>query len=225
MVMGFLRGFARLIIRLFTHTQAVGVEYIPDTGAVLVTTNHLGIADIPLIAAFINRNDATLLAAKKHRSIAPIRWIVDSIDGIWVDREDVDLRALRAARDFLKDGHMLGVAPEGTRSQTNALIEGQPGAAYLASVGNAPILPVAVTGPEFAAEKLKSFRRPYLNIRFGKLYTLPPLDRKDREASLKRNTDEVMCRIAALLPPEYRGVYSDHPRLKALLEEEEYSPA
>ncbi len=46
------------------------------------------------------------------------------------------------------------------------------------------------------------------------------MDRKDREAFLQEQTDEIMCRIAALLPPKYRGVYADHSRLRELLEEQ-----
>lgn len=224
MLMTLLLGFARLLIRLLTHTQASGLAHIPETGPVIVTPNHLGTADVPLLAAHINRNDATLLAAKKHRRIAPIRWLIDAIGGIWVDRDDADLKALRSAREYLREGMMLGVAPEGTRSPTAALIEGQPGAAYLASIANAPILPVGMTGTENAIGELKRLRRPHLAIRFGELYTLPPLDRNDREGSLQRNTDEVMCRIAALLPADYRGVYANHPRLQALLAEE-HTPA
>jgi 1-acyl-sn-glycerol-3-phosphate acyltransferase len=53
--------------------------------------------------------------------------------------------------------------------------------------------------------------------RFGKPFRLPPFSRENREEDLRRQTDEVMCRIAALLPPEYRGVYADHPRLHELL--------
>ena len=56
-------------------------------------------------------------------------------------------------------------------------------------------------------------------LRVGEPFRLPPVDRKDREASLQRNTDEIMCRIAAMIPPEYWGVYANHPRLKELLKE------
>ena len=65
--------------------------------------------------------------------------------------------------------------------------------------------------------ELKRFRRPRVTIRYGELFHLPSLDRGDRSNSLKRNTDEIMCRIAALLPPAYRGFYTKHPRLQELL--------
>jgi 1-acyl-sn-glycerol-3-phosphate acyltransferase len=66
---------------------------------------------------------------------------------------------------------------------------------------------------------LKWLKRTEIIIRVGKPFRLPPLPKKDRDAVLETYTDEIMCQIAALLPPEKRGAYADHPRLKALLEE------
>jgi 1-acyl-sn-glycerol-3-phosphate acyltransferase len=51
----------------------------------------------------------------------------------------------------------------------------------------------------------------------GPVFQLPPLPSRDREKTLQRDTDEIMCRIAALLPEKYRGWYAAHPRLKELL--------
>jgi 1-acyl-sn-glycerol-3-phosphate acyltransferase len=51
----------------------------------------------------------------------------------------------------------------------------------------------------------------------GTPFSLPPLKGTDREAELKKDTDEIMCRIAAMLPPEKRGFYADHPRTKELI--------
>jgi 1-acyl-sn-glycerol-3-phosphate acyltransferase len=66
---------------------------------------------------------------------------------------------------------------------------------------------------------MRHFRRPYLKLQFGKPFCLPPIDRKNREEQLQRNTDEIMCRIAAMLPEKYWGVYQDHPRLAELIRE------
>jgi 1-acyl-sn-glycerol-3-phosphate acyltransferase len=63
-------------------------------------------------------------------------------------------------------------------------------------------------------KQLLSFRRPTFHLRFGPAYTLPPIGRENREEVLKQYTDEIMCRIAALLPRKYHGFYVNHPRLK-----------
>jgi 1-acyl-sn-glycerol-3-phosphate acyltransferase len=109
------------------------------------------------------------------------------------------------------------MAPEGTRSETGALARAKTGVAFLAHKTNALIVPLALIGTEKIAPALKRLRRARVTLRIGEPYTLPPLDETNRSAGLRANTDEVMCRIAALLPPEYRGIYTDHPRLKELL--------
>jgi 1-acyl-sn-glycerol-3-phosphate acyltransferase len=142
------------------------------------------------------------------------------MDAIWVDRFGADFRALREMLNRLQRGGVLAIAPEGTRSQNGALIEGRPGVSYLAAKAGVPILPVAATGTQDALveEQLSRFRKTHITVRIGQPFILPPLQSQDRDAVLQGYTDEIMCRIAALLPPDYRGVYADHPRLKQLTE-------
>ena len=68
--------------------------------------------------------------------------------------------------------------------------------------------------------RLKRFKRLDITIRVGETFTLPPLPRQNKDEFLQQSTDEIMCRIAAMLPPEYRGVYAEHPRLLELLLDE-----
>lgn len=138
--------------------------------------------------------------------------------GIWLNRQEIDTSALRAARDHLKAGGVFGLAPEGTRSGTGALIQAKTGVAFLVDQARVPILPVGVSGTWRIANEIFTLRRPRITVRFGEPFTLPPIDRSERDAGLNSNTDEIMCRIAALLPPEYRGVYADHPRVLELLD-------
>jgi 1-acyl-sn-glycerol-3-phosphate acyltransferase len=129
---------------------------------------------------------------------------------------------MRAALDYLRTKQgMLGIAPEGTRSRVGKLIQAKPGVAMLAEKANVPIIPVAIRGSEDAMRKILSLQRPKLIVRFGKPFMLPPMQRENRDVSLQANTDEIMCRIAALLPPEYHGYYATNPRLKEILSENE----
>ena len=140
------------------------------------------------------------------------------MDGIWIDRDNPDIHALKEARSYLKEGWLLGIAPEGTRSVTHALIEGKQGVAFLADKMQGLIVPVGISGTEGGLGRMFTFQRPKFNLIVGEPFRLPALDRKNRDASLQQNTDEIMCRIAALLPPKYRGVYAKHPRLKELID-------
>ena len=215
------RAFFRTIIRvlfwLLSDTTVNGVERIPLEGTCILALNHLGIVDAPLVFTLIKRNDATGLVGLSHKENPALRWLVNQMDGIWIDRKNPDVEALKEARGYLKRGWLLGIAPEGTRSDTHALIEAKPGVAFLANKVDGVIVPVGIAGTEGGLKRMFTLQMPKFSVVVGKPFRLPPLDRKDRERALQRNTDEIMCRIAILLPPKYRGVYADHPRLKELL--------
>jgi len=179
--------------------------------------NHLGIVDAPLVFTLIERNDATGLVGLAHKKNPLLRWLVSQMNGIWIDRENPDVYALKEARRYLKKGWLLGIAPEGTRSDANALIEAKPGVAYLADKMDGVIVTIGITGTEDGLKKMFTFQRPKFTVTAGEPFKLPAIEREQREPSLLHNTDEIMCRIAILLPNEYRGAYSDHPQLNKLL--------
>lgn len=211
-----LRPAIRLLFQFFTRLTVKGIENIPLQGACLVTSNHIGILDAPLVFSLIHRDDATGLIAKKHQNNALIRWVVNNTGGIWIDLTRTDFQALKAAHSLLKSAGLLGISPEGTRSKKGGLLEPKPGVSYFAAKFDVAIVPMAITGTEFIKE-IFLLQRPKIRVIIGEPFRLPALDRKDRAAAVKRNADKILCHIATLLPPEYRGVYADHPYLLELL--------
>jgi 1-acyl-sn-glycerol-3-phosphate acyltransferase len=211
----------RFLVRTLMNFQVIGQENFPSQGCVLLTTNHLSRLDSPILMAIHERKDIVAIVAKKYQQKPFFRWILERICKIiWIDRDNPDFFALRQARDYLRHGEIVGIAPEGTRSkETMGLLEGKQGAALIAARADALILPVGIYGSEAINQQFLKLRRPPVTVRIGKPYRLPELDRNDRQAWLLKNTEEIMCRIAALLPPAYRGYYSNHPRLKELLDE------
>ena len=203
----------RLLFKTLARVEVVGLENVPAQGGGILAANHMSRIDPPLVRVTVPRQDVTALVADSYKKFPPIRWLVDVVDGIWINRQEADLRALRQARDFLKQGGLLGIAPEGTRSKVGALLPAKTGTAYLADKAGVPIIPIAISGSEKAFRELVRLRRPRLRIEYGEPFMLPPLERGDRDASLQRNTDEIMLHIAAMLPPQYWGAYRDHPRL------------
>lgn len=216
-----LRFIIRLLMHLVSRVEVHGIENLPSSGGFIAVANHLGRMDIPLVYYLLDRNDIILLVAEKYRKYGIVRWLVKKTDALWLERFSTDFRALRSTLARLKTGDVLVIAPEGTRSPTGALLPGKAGAAYLAAKSGLPLLPVAVTGTEDALVKsqLKRFKRLRITVHIGTLFQAPALERRNREAALQEITDEIMCRIAALLPEAYRGVYADHPRLPEFLKE------
>ncbi len=209
----------KLFVRLAAHVDISGLENAPQMGGFIAASNHLGRLDVPLAYVFIHRNDITMMVAEKYHKYAIIRWFVKHLDAMWVDRFNADFNALREALSRLKRGSVLVIAPEGTRSKSEALIEARPGSSFLAAKAGVPIVPVALTGTEdrLVMQQLKRLRRPHIHIRVGKPFSLPPIKSQGREQAIQKYTDEIMCQIAALLPPEKRGFYANHPRTLELL--------
>ncbi len=215
-----LRSIVRVLFKHLSHLEVVGLDNLPADSSYILAVNHLGRLDAPLVFSLVERERLSALVADKYQSSPFFRWIVNQVNGIWINRDEADIRALKAARDYLNAGGVLGIAPEGTRSQTGKLQEAKTGVAYLADKANVPVIPVGICGTQMALTELLKFRRPKIRIVFGEPLKLEPINRSTRAANLQRNSDEIMCRIAALLPSEYHGVYQDHPRLQALLAEQ-----
>lgn len=220
--MGFIlaRWLVHLLFRLIARVTMHGGEHIPPEGAYIIVSNHIGRLDAPLVYYLLGRQDVIMLVAEKYQQSAFYRWFFNQLDGVWVDRFNADMGALRTTLKRLKQGQVLAMAPEGTRSKTGKLNYARQGASYLAVKADVPILPVAVVGTQdsLVAERLKRLQRLDIQLYVGEPFRLPPLKGNGREEALQADTDEIMCRIAALLPPEARGVYADHPRLKELLQ-------
>ncbi|HLE50573.1 MAG TPA: lysophospholipid acyltransferase family protein [Anaerolineales bacterium] len=216
----FARFLVHTLMRLVVTIEVHGIENLPATGGYIAAANHLGRLDPGLVYSLLDRQDIIMLVAEKYRRFAILRWLVKSLEGIWVDRFNADFAAMRNVLGRLRKGGALIMAPEGTRSPTGALLEGRAGASYLAARAGVPVLPVAVTGTEDQQVKknLRRLKRTPVTIRVGEPFSLPPLGKQERDALLQQYTAEIMCRIAALLPPAYRGFYAEHPRLRELLE-------
>jgi 1-acyl-sn-glycerol-3-phosphate acyltransferase len=214
-----LRTIIRLLFNLIARVETSGYEHLPKEGNFVIATNHLGIVDAPLAFYALDRWDLFVLIGEKWKKNRFFRWLGKYFNFIYIDRFNPDIKALRKVMALMDEGKNLVIAPEGTRSRTGALIEGKPGVSYLATRLGQPIVPVAIAGTEDKVifGNLKRLRRSHIVLKAGPAFTLPPLPRENRDVVLRQYTDEIMCRIAALLPEQYRGAYKDHPRLKELL--------
>lgn len=215
----FLKWLIRFVFDLIADIEVTGRENVPERGAFVIATNHIGIIDIAMFHYVFDRFDMFIPVGEKWEKNSFIRFLGKHLNFLFVDRFNPDLKALRKMIDLMEAGNALVIAPEGTRSRTGALIEAKPGVAYLAARSGFPVVPVAITGTEdkVILGNLRRFRKSKVTLTGGAPFVIPPLSRQNRDQSLKAATDEIMCRIAALLPERYRGVYAEHPRLRELL--------
>ncbi len=199
------RAVMRALFSLLTNYKVTGQENIPPAGPLILTTNHLSAVDLPAVMIAIPLQ-ATAFAASKHQG--GLRGLIlRSFNVIFVRRGTPDRKALRQALQVLERGGVLGLSPEGTRSPTGALIRGKPGAAFLALNSGVTILPIGLTGTETVLREWRHLRRPKIRVNIGKPYRLQTSENGRRY--LQALSDQMMLRIAELLPLEYRGVYAD----------------
>lgn len=215
-----LRKMVNLFFAAIVRRQVTGLENIPAASPCVLIFNHLSNFDPPLIFSVLRRTDVTGLLASEYRERLFHRLALEWVGALWIRRGASDRAALKAAMKLLDYGWIVGIAPEGRRSPTKSLIAAKRGPAFLASYANVPVLPVGVTGTERIGWSLKRLRRAPVTLRFGKPFQLPPLEGANHRQQLQANTETMMCQLAALVPPAYRGVYADHPRLQALLQEQ-----
>jgi len=212
-------GVVRHLAKLIAHMDVIDYDKIPQEDNFLLTTNHTSRLDSPFLMLSTPRDDFVAVVTRKYRKKIFFKWFLEKVGVIWMNREETDFSALREAINYLRKGWIVGIAPEGTRSGEQKLMQGKAGAAVLAERANVLIVPVSITGPADMVSDLLHFKKAKIVVRFGEPYRLPKIDMNDRKNWLIRSTDEIMCRIAALLPESYRGYYADHPRLKELLAE------
>jgi 1-acyl-sn-glycerol-3-phosphate acyltransferase len=206
-------------MNVIADVEIVGMERIPE-GNVLLAANHLGRLDTAVLLYAIDREDIIMAVAEKYKNHPLFGAMGRAVDAVWLNRFEADFSALREILARMKKGGLMVIAPEGTRSKTEALQEGKMGVAFLAGKSGYPVLPVALTGTEDRAiiENLKRFRRSKIRAVAGEPFMIEIPKGSEREQAMRDATDEIMCRIAAELPERYRGVYTDSPRVKALLQ-------
>lgn len=215
----FLRWLVRAILHLIARVEVRGYENLPAEKSYVLATNHIGILDALMPFYALNRWDIYIPVAEKWEKNWFLNWLGKYFNFVFIDRYNPDIKAMRKLIHLMEEGNALGISPEGTRSRVGSLIEAKPGVTYLATKLNRPIVPIAITGTEdkVVLGNLKRLRKSHFTVTAGPHFTLPPVPRENRDEMLKQYTDEIMCRIAVMLPEKYRGVYAEHPRLKELL--------
>lgn len=213
-----LRSLVRFVMNIIADVEIVGLEKLPQ-GNVLLVANHLGRLDTAVLLYAIERNDIIIAVAEKYKNHPLFGAMGRAVDAIWLNRFEADFSALREILARMKKGGLMVIAPEGTRSKTEALQEGKMGAAFLAAKSGYPVLTVSLTGTEDhgVVRNLLRFRRSKIRAVAGESFTIEIKNGKGRDEAMRQATDEIMCRLAANLPEKYRGVYVEHPRLKELL--------
>lgn len=181
---------------------------VPPKGPLIIISNHITFLEAPVLYTHLLPRPLTGFAKAEFWDKPLSRFLFQVWGGIPVHRGEADVTALRLGIEALEKGFIIGVAPEGTRSYDGHLQQAHSGAIVLALHSGAPILPLAHHGGEKLNENLRRLRRTDFNLAIGQPFFLDAHGKVTR-AIRQQMVDESMYRIAALLPPEYRGFYAD----------------
>jgi 1-acyl-sn-glycerol-3-phosphate acyltransferase len=200
--------FFRLCFWILFDYYVEGLEKVPRHGALIVAINHFSFVDPLMAGTFIQRPLAMMGKAEIFR-VPILSHMARMYGAIPVHRGRGDHKALRQSLEVLQSNGAMLIAPEGTRGKEGTLKPGREGIALLALHANAPIIPVAIWGPKTMWRDIMRLRRTKIYMVVGQPFQpRPPVGRRADRTELVALTNEIMVRIATLLPVEYRGVYA-----------------
>jgi len=197
------------LIRLLCRVDDAQLARVPDRGPLIIVANHVNFLEVPLIYTHLQPRPLTGFAKIEIWNNPVIGALFDLGGAIPLYRGEADMSAFRQALKVLEAGHILALAPEGTRSGHGRLQRGRPGAVLLALHSGAPLLPLVYYGGELFWRNLVRLRRTDFHIVVGQPFYLDARGVRVTRQVRQQMIDEVMYQMAALLPPGYRGVYSN----------------
>jgi 1-acyl-sn-glycerol-3-phosphate acyltransferase len=200
--------FFKGLFKLVTKIEVRGLEHVPARGPLICASNHLHNID-PVFAGIVLPWPMDPLALTDLLRVKGTGTLLRLYGVIPVDRKARNGVPLELAVQALNRGRIVLLMPEGRISVTGALERARSGVAYLALIAGVPVLPIALAGTESALSELRKFRRPRLTITIGKpmYFGKESLAQAGGRRRFREVTDQVMYRIAEMLPERYRGVY------------------
>ncbi len=156
-----LQKIVKLAVKIYVRPTFEGLENIPDSGPFIIAGNHIHLVD-PAVIMCVTKKQIHFLS-KVSLFKFPQSLIFNNMGLIKVNRDGNDTEAYKEAVNYLNNGEIIGIYPEGTRERGRGLMPFKTGAVRMSQEANAPIIPFATVG------KYKPFRKG-VTIRFGKPY-------------------------------------------------------
>lgn len=207
-----LYGLCKVLFRL----DVQGAGNIPKTEGCIIVSNHLHNLD-PVLICIACPRPLHYMAKVEVMRVSVLGRFLTWVGAFPINRGKIDRMAIKRAHATLEQNVVLGMFPEGTRSTSMKIEHVLPGAGLLALRDGVQIIPTAITGTErLPFNGIKQHRdrtsmpdpgHKGVRIVFGDPFLIPSeIDGKRTSAAAA--TDYMMQRVAALLPNEYRGIYS-----------------
>ncbi len=197
----------RFVFQIVCRINPKDFKKVPVEGPLILVGNHINFLEVPVFLPHVDHPNVIGIAKRESWKNPLFNFLFKQWGIIPIDRGMVDREAFRLTEEALKAGKVVAMSPEGTRSKDGCLLPGKPGVVAIAVRSKAPLLPVAFYGYENFWANLKRLRKTNYNIVVGKPFQLN-LDGSALSKDVRQVvTDEIMYKIAELLPEKYRGHY------------------
>jgi 1-acyl-sn-glycerol-3-phosphate acyltransferase len=207
----FLKRTLPPVLNPYLHLHLEGLENVPADGPAVLASNHLSFIDSIVVPVNIPR-PVYFLGKADYWDSWRTRWFFQGVGVVPVHREggDKGAESLNTGVKILKDGELLGIYPEGTRSPDGRLYRGKTGPVRMALEADVPIIPCAVQGTDKAMPTGKYLpNRHPVRVRYGRPLDLSRYrDRREDPFVLRSATDELMYEIMMLSGQEYVDEYA-----------------
>ena len=200
------------VVRVLFRPKAEGVENVPATGMAILASNHLSAADWIFMPLSLKRR-VTFLAKAEYFTGTGVKGFLQrafftGAGQVPIDRSSASAAeaAIQTGKRILREGKLLGIYPEGTRSPDGRLYRGKIGVARMALDTGAPVIPVAMC---YGSRKLPFGKKiTRVRVRFGKPLDFSRYEGLSGDRFVERSiTDEIMYEIMELSGQEYVDVY------------------
>jgi len=186
------------------------LDKVPEMGPLIAYTNHTGMLEVPILfTQLVPRKKVTGIAKVETWKNPFLKWVFTLWEVIPIHRGEADIVAIRKSLDVLEKGYILGMSPEGTRSFDGKMRRAHGGIAILALHSGAPLQPIGHWGGENFGSNIKKLKRTDFHLRVGPIFHLDARGERITKPIRQQMADEMMFQVAKLLPPEFRGEYSD----------------
>ncbi len=148
------KNSVKIILSLIYRVEIEGKENIPKEGKAVVCSNHFSLMDPVFIGAFLPRR-INYMAKEELFSNSLFSLILKNLGVFPVKRGGNDISAIKTAMKLLNSDEIMGIFPEGTRSEPGETLDAKPGTAMIATRTKSPIIPVAIIGNYKIFRKMK----------------------------------------------------------------------
>ena len=201
-------AFAHTLLRIVCKIDDEEVRKVPDRGPMILIFNHINFLEAPLFYLRFKPRPLYAIMKVELARMPFIGRIAMRWGGIPLERGAPPSAAFRKAAELLKEGALIAIAPEGTRSRSGRLQQGNPGVVTMALQNDVPLIAVAQFGSQNLGRNLKRLKRTEIHLRVSRPFKFVVPEKLNKE-SRGELTAQMMGQIARLLPEELRGVYAD----------------